>query len=260
MTYPSEDEIIIKENFASSADWCLNFLKDDLIVVVKEEMYICIDLRDVFDSALNDLDWDDADDTLKASLGLFPIFGSCRNEMCGEHNDEVMVILCWFDKFCGYDSTFGVGIVGFTFEDLKKHYNLYREKVSDKDIPVFEEEIRKIFKEKTDRFLKLVGYEQKAPHLWETSGPILKGTRGGGYAVGSISEFKTVGMKLLYWSWERKEGKKYFYNGISLSFIDLEQEGTLFEVIVNFDDREKENEERLLKDLIKRTAINLLSE
>lgn len=261
------DEIILKGDSAVAADWCLNFLKEEgSIVVVGEEMYICIDLRDVFDSTLNDVDWEMEDDeTLKDELNLFPISWACRNEIHGKNNDEVMAILCWFDKFFGYDSAISDGIVGLTFNDLKKNYNFYREKVSDKDVPVFEEGIRKIFKEKTDRFLKLMGYEAKEiprePHLWETSGPDLKGTCGGD-TVDSISEIETKGLKLLYWSWKRNvcgEFEYEFYNGIVLTFIDLDREGKIYEVIVNFEDNVKEKEEILLKDLIKRTAINLLS-
>lgn len=269
ITYPSSSVLILKGDTTVAADWCLDFLKDEGSITVKDgEIYIRINLQDAFDSVLNEFDWEfSSDDNLKEEMNLFTISCNCCVELHGDHNDEVMAILFWFDKFLGYDAAIGDGIVGLTFDDLKKYYNLYREKV-DKDIPVFEEEIRSVFGDKTDRFLKIMGYNscdriddasRSVSRLWETSGPTLKGTRSG-KSVESVSEVETDGMKLLYWSWIREacdENPCGYYNGISLSFIDLSREGTLFEIIVHFDDEEKENEEQLLKDLIKTSAIKL---
>ena len=257
ITYPGSNETVIKGDTSAATEWCLEFLMDEgCIEVVGGQMYIYIDLQNVFytmfvDHTLDEIGWEiQSDEIMKRKFSLFPI--ATVFPIMEDCTNNKMAILFWFDKFLGYDSLVPGG-VGLTFSDLKKYYNLYREKV-DPDIPAFEVEIRNLFKANATRFLKLMGES-----LWEISGPVLKGTRGGD-AVDSISEINTAGMKLLYWSWVRESSDEFecgFYNGISLSFIDLAHEGKMFEVIVNFEDNNKESEERLLKELIRNTAINL---
>lgn len=268
--YPDAEEKIIKNDPDSAAEWCINLLKKEESISIKDgQIYICTDLQDVFEVYAKYMDWTSSDDDIKKTLALFAISSICLYELKGEHVDKIMALFACFDKWFGYDTVDSDGLICIKFDDLEKQYNLYRENVAGNSIPEFDTKILEIFGNNTERFLRLVTekeekeekeYDSDPSRMWEINTLVLKYTIDIDDPVGSIKDIDISYKKLLYWAWIREENqemKDEYYNGIFLTFIDLKNSGTLFQIVVNFEDHKKEDEEILLKDLIKKVAINL---
>ncbi len=159
--YDDRDNLIIlkdksEEEKEDIVHYCLDILKNEGTIKEKDGMlYICMDFESVFDEFKDLMDMCDLSVLEEFHGRLFPISSEFRTEMDEEDKqDATQAILSAFDKWFGYETEAGDGIVGITFEDVKKQYELYRTAFGGDS---FEDKVKEVFGDDYDRFMHFMG-------------------------------------------------------------------------------------------------------